>query len=76
MTNCVKETMCTHCVHRQVCSIKTIYLDTLKKLPNVSSDFTVSLSCRYYLKDVPDPRTNAFTYDGSANGTLIGRLHG
>lgn len=74
MSSCVKETLCTHCIHREVCSIKTIYLDTLKKLPDISSDFTVSLSCRYYSREVPDPRTNAISYSDSTNGRLTGHF--
>lgn len=62
MPNCVKETLCTHCAHREVCSIRVLYLETLNKLPNINSDFTVTLSCKYYSREAPDPRTNMFTY--------------
>lgn len=53
MTDCVRETLCTHCIHRGIYSIKTSYLDTLAKLPYVRPDFTLELTCRYYSKEVP-----------------------
>lgn len=62
MTNCVRETLCTHCIHREVCSIRVLYLETLNKLPNTNSDFTATLNCKYYVSENPDPKTNAFTY--------------
>lgn len=67
MTNCVKETLCTHCTHREVCSIRVLYLETLNKLPNINSDFEVTLSCKYFSSEVPDPRTNMLTYSDSTN---------
>jgi hypothetical protein len=67
MTDCVMETLCTHCIHLEVCSLKTTYLKTLSNLPRVNSDFTVTLSCEHYSQEVPDPRTNTFTYSDSTN---------
>lgn len=58
MTDCVRETLCTHCIHREVCSIKTSYLDTLVKLPYVRPDFALTLTCRHYSKKVSTPRTS------------------
>jgi hypothetical protein len=67
MTNCVMETLCTHCIHQEVCSLKTTYLKTLSNLPRVNSDFTVTLSCEHYSREVPNPRTNTFTCSDSTN---------
>lgn len=67
MSNCVRETLCTHCIHREVCSIKMTYLDTLNKLPCVNSDFTATLSCKHYSGEAPDPRTNTFIYSDSTS---------
>lgn len=39
----VKETLCTHCVHREVCTYKQDYLDILKAVENAS-----------VIKDAPD----------------------
>jgi len=35
MTNCVKETLCTSCVHREVCSKKEEYLAAQKAVDNL-----------------------------------------
>ena len=67
MADCVKETLCTHCIHREICSIKMSYLDTLNKLPAINSDFSLTLSCKHYSREVPDPRQNTFTYSDSTN---------
>lgn len=67
MSDCVRETLCTHCIHREVCSIKMSYLDTLTKLPCVSPDFNLTLSCRHYSKEVPALRTNMPNYNPIAN---------
>lgn len=67
MADCVMETLCTHCIHREVCSLKTTYLKTLSDLPRVNSDFTVTLSCRNHQREVTKPRTNTFTYSDSTN---------
>lgn len=32
----VKETLCTHCVHREICAYKQDYLDILKAVENAS----------------------------------------
>lgn len=74
MTNCVRETLCTHCIHREVCSIRVLYLETLNKLPNTNSDFTATLSCKYYMSEVPEQKTYDFTYNVpiSLNGKLNG----
>lgn len=60
MTDCVRETLCTHCIHREVCSIKTSYLDTLVNLPHVRPDFALGLTCKHYSKKEPTLRTNMF----------------
>lgn len=61
MSDCVRETLCTYCIHREVCSIKMAYLGTLNKLPCISPDFNLTLSCRHYSKEVPALRTNQFS---------------
>lgn len=50
MGECVMETECTHCVHREVCGIKIEYLDLLSKLPEQvdNSNFAIKVSCRYH----------------------------
>lgn len=58
MSDCVRETLCTNCVHRNVCSLKMSYLELLTKLPSVSPDFSLILSCKYYLKEAQTLRTN------------------
>lgn len=67
MSDCVRETVCTHCIHREICSLKMTYLETLSNLPCINSDFAVTLSCKHYSREVPDPRTNTFTYSDSTN---------
>lgn len=59
----VKETLCTRCIHKDVCSYKHDYLDIIKAVENVTVakglycvkkvidyDFigTIHVSCRYY----------------------------
>lgn len=48
----VKETNCTHCIHREVCSKKDEYLKLLKIVDQVNSDinevdFAVVLYCNH-----------------------------
>lgn len=68
MSDCVRETSCTHCIHREVCSLKMSYLDTLTKLPCISPDFNLTLSCRHYSKEVPALRTNMPIHNPVLNG--------
>lgn len=51
----VKETLCTHCAHREVCTYKKDYLNVLKEVENTtmklsSHDFigAISVGCKYY----------------------------
>ena len=61
----VKETLCTRCIHKDVCAYKHDYLDIIKAVENVTVtkdmycakkvidyDFigTIHVSCRYYEK--------------------------
>lgn len=48
----VKETNCTHCIHREVCSKKDEYLKLLKHIDALNSDinevdFVVVLYCNH-----------------------------
>lgn len=36
MSDGVKETLCTHCTHREVCTYKNDYLDILKAVENAT----------------------------------------
>lgn len=51
----VKETLCTHCIHRKVCENMLDYLNILKAVENATMkaerhDFisTISVGCKYY----------------------------
>ena len=63
MTDYVRETLCTNCIHREICAIKTTYLDTLNKLPGIDTDFSLTLSCKHYSKEVPALKTNMPNYN-------------
>ena len=50
-----KETLCTHCVHLEVCAYKQDYLDIFKEVENSATklanhDFigAISVGCKYY----------------------------
>lgn len=60
MNEIVRETICTHCIHRNVCSIKKSYLETLEKLPDVDHYFRLILSCNHHQKEVSNPRDNSY----------------
>lgn len=67
MSDGVKETLCTRCIHRQVCLIKERYLGFQKKVDNLYEMFKseetielfhdtsfikpIELNCRYYISD-------------------------
>ena len=51
----VKETLCTHCIHREVCKNMLDYLNILKAVENATMeserrDFisTINVGCKYY----------------------------
>ena len=56
----VKETICTHCIHREVCKNMTDFLNILKAVENAAMrvsraeicDFIseISVGCKYYKK--------------------------
>lgn len=50
MSECVKETECTNCVHRQVCGFKEDYLKALEKFHDCVCDerFELKFHCKYY----------------------------
>jgi hypothetical protein len=56
MSEAVRETICTHCSHREVCAIEMTYLETLERLPLISPQFDLTLTCKHYQKEVPNPR--------------------
>lgn len=56
MSEAVKETICTNCMHKDVCCYKKSYLETAELLPNVNDIFNVTLFCRYYRKEIANPR--------------------
>lgn len=49
MSECVKETECTKCIHRRVCGFKEDYLKALEKLHDCGCDerFEAKLHCNY-----------------------------
>ncbi len=54
MSEAIKETICTRCIHRDICKYKTEYLDTLKYVANIQKsphyyDFieNISVNCKY-----------------------------
>lgn len=72
MHDCVRETLCTHCIHREVCSIKMSYFDTLNKLTRINTDFSLTLSCKHYLQETPTLRTNMLNHTSISSDTLRG----
>lgn len=52
MTNCVKETLCTSCVHREVCSKKEEYLAAQKAVDDLRIGATET-STGVYLNSIP-----------------------
>ena len=50
MSECVKETECTNCSHKMVCSIKENYLKLFEKFQGLYDDklFSVKIHCKNY----------------------------
>ena len=47
-----KETLCTNCIHRDVCMYKEDFLETTNKVDNIlyMTRFLYELECPYYLR--------------------------
>ena len=55
MSDCVKETLCTSCIHRSVCSYKNDYLNAVRAVNEVSMSWKdlkcigdISVNCIYH----------------------------
>lgn len=48
MSKLCKETLCTSCIHRDVCAIKDDFLKIFENLPN-HDDFSLKVCCRHYI---------------------------
>lgn len=42
------ETLCTNCIHLNVCAIKADYLKIFKMLPKHDDNFSLKVGCKYY----------------------------
>lgn len=47
----VKETQCTRCGHREVCSLKTEFLEAQKAIDEVYVSRPFELHCKHYIPD-------------------------
>lgn len=64
MGEAVKETLCTHCIHRKVCEKKKRYLDIINSIDSTSipfeggyvrvnkfTDMPITVGCDYFVDD-------------------------
>lgn len=71
MSRSCKETLCTSCIHLNVCSIKDDYLKILDTLPKYADDFDLTLHCKHYSESVTNKFHNILNY-GTTTGNPCG----
>ena len=49
-----KETICTRCIHKNVCEYKSSYLKILEQIDglDIHDPFTVTLDCKYRIQNI------------------------
>lgn len=51
MSEAVCETECTHCSHREVCSLKSEYLELVTTHNRCDEHFTVTTRCKHFYEE-------------------------
>ena len=49
MDESCKETLCTSCIHLNVCAIKADYLKIFEMFPEHDDNFSLKVCCRHYI---------------------------
>ena len=49
MSEFCKETLCTSCIHRNVCAIKDDCLKIFEMLPKYDDNFSLKVCCKHYI---------------------------
>ena len=49
MSELCKETLCTNCIHLNVCAIKDDFLKIFEMLPKHDDNFSLKVCCRHYI---------------------------
>ena len=65
----VRETMCTHCIHREVCLYKQTYLEYLRASEKMYSDYPDDIS---FIENT-DPNCIHYKKKSDVNLRLLGR---
>ena len=65
MSDCVKVTECTGCIHREVCKHKESYLKVCDAASNINVTLFdcigyIEVNCKYYLRASDTIRSNAY----------------
>lgn len=49
-----KETICTRCIHKNVCEYMSSYCNLLEQIDDldIHDPFTVALTCKYLIQDI------------------------
>ena len=55
-----KETICTHCIHKNVCEYMSSYCNILKQIDSldIHAPFTVTLNCKYLIQNIATKGVN------------------
>lgn len=69
MDESCKETLCTSCIHRDICIIKVDYLKIIEMLPKHDDNFSLKVCCRHYFGYNTTKLSNSITI-GSTNGLV------
>lgn len=80
MSELCKETLCTSCIHRDVCAIKDDLLKIFEMLPKHDDNFSLKVYCRHYIGNTTykirnfksNETMNNFLNYGTTTGNLCG----
>lgn len=69
----VQESICSRCIHKDVCSFKQEYLSILREANDIRREdyITIEVDCRFYKENVPIPRL----FGGQSYGSYIKEVY-
>ena len=74
MDESFKETLCTSCIHLNVCSIKDGYLKILDTLPKYADDFSLTLHCKHYSESAKNKFNSLLDYVTTTSNLLGSKI--
>lgn len=65
------KTLCTNCIHLNVCAIKADYLKIFEMLPTHDDNFSLKVDCKHYFGTTIEPNNSTIKLNNSKSSEIM-----